>query len=414
MSDSTAEDTVELPVLRAPAEGVPPVVDTPEALSATIASLQAGHGPIAVDTERAHGFRYSSRAYLIQLRRAGAGTHLVDPVAFRTAPEEADLSALGAAIADDEWIIHAATQDTPCLAEVGMLPQTLFDTELAARLLGLPKVGLGALIERYFSVRLLKEHSAADWSLRPLPDSWLAYASLDVELLIELRAKILADLEAAGKQEWARQEFAHLAAIAGRPAPVREDPWRRTSGMNVVRTARGLAVVRELWQTRDEIARRLDRSPSKILPDRAISELAAIKRPTREAMRGIEGFRRRAAKRYEANWLNALDAAMALPDTGLPPLRLASKALPAPRNWERQHPEAYARFLAAREAIGTLAERWQLPPENLLSPEPWRRLAWQPPARITAETVDAALAKYEARRWQRELTVPALVEALQD
>ncbi|GAB3710378.1 HRDC domain-containing protein [Mariniluteicoccus flavus] len=407
-------EAAELPVLAAPADGVPPVVDTPEALAATIESLRSGTGPVAVDAERAHGFRYSTRAYLLQLRREGSGTHLVDPVAFRDAPSEADLSALGEAIADAEWIIHAATQDTPCLVQVRMVPTTIFDTELAGRLLGLPRVGLGALIEHYFGLRLLKEHSAADWSTRPLPDSWLAYAALDVELLIELRNLIEADLERAGKDGWAREEFAHLVEKSTRPTVERVDPWRRLSGIHGVRTPAGMAVARELWHTRDEIARRLDRSPGKILQDKAISEVAGAKEPGRGSVRAHAGFQRRAAKRYEANWIAAIERAQALTKKELPPVHLAPDGPPPPRTWENKDPVAHGRFLRLRETINELATEHDLPAENLLTPDTWRRLAWKPPARADEAAVDAFLIAHEARDWQRGIVVGPLTAALED
>ena len=214
-------------MLTTPIEGVPSIVTTPEALQQTISALRAGSGPVAVDAERAHGFRYSQRAYLIQLRRAGSGTHLVDPIAFG---QPAELSQLGVAVSDAEWVIHAANQDLRCLFEVGMVPRTLFDTELAARLLGYPRVALGTMIEELLGVRLLKEHSASDWSRRPLPQEWLIYAALDVELLIELRSQLATRLVETGKWPWAEQEFAALVASAGvSPEPRRDDSARLTA-----------------------------------------------------------------------------------------------------------------------------------------------------------------------------------------
>ncbi|WP_114559944.1 HRDC domain-containing protein, partial [Desertihabitans aurantiacus] len=297
--DRPASDAPEAegpPVLTAPADGVPPVVDTPDALAATIAALAAGHGPVAVDAERAQGYRYGAEAYLIQLRRAGSGTHLVDPRAFAV-DGVVDLSALAAPIADTEWVIHAASQDLPCLAAVQMVPQRLFDTELAGRLLNRPRVGLGALVEVELGHRLLKEHSAADWSRRPIPEEWLNYAALDVELLLELREVMGRHLEEAGKAGWAEQEFAALAAAAGTAPPVRVDPWRRTSGIHGVRTPTGMAVVRELWLARDEIAQRTDRAPGRVLPDAAIAELATREHPEPADVDRIAGFRRRTAVR---------------------------------------------------------------------------------------------------------------------
>jgi ribonuclease D len=406
-------------LLTEPADGVPPVVTTTEQLNATMVALAAGTGPVAVDAERAHGFRYSQRAYLIQLRRAGSGTHLVDPIAFAPpaggagaqAPT-ADLQPLGAAIADAEWVIHAANQDLPCLHQVGLVPRTLFDTELAARLLGFPRVALGTMLEELLGVRLLKEHSASDWSTRPLPVEWLTYAALDVELLVELRDELAAQLVEAGKDEWARQEFEALAAGAGTVPPPRTDPWRRTSGIHRVRTRRGLGHVAELWYARDEIAQRLDRAPGKILPDAAISELASVADPGRPALRQIPAFSRRQAKRYESVWLEAIADAAATEEAALPPLHVPNEGPPQARLWASRDPEAAARLTAVRDALSAKAADLGLPVENLLTPDFVRRLAWRPPQPLTAETVDAALAASGARAWQRELTVPLLVPAL--
>jgi ribonuclease D len=399
----------EAELLTAPTEGVPPIVSTPAALQRTIAALHAGTGPVAVDAERAHGFRYSQRAYLLQLRRAGSGTHLVDPIAFG---QPADLSSLGDAFADAEWVIHAANQDLPCLYEVGLVPRTLFDTELAARLLGYPRVALGTMIEELLGLRLLKEHSASDWSRRPLPTEWLIYAALDVELLIDLRNKLGARLRETGKWPWAEQEFAALVAGAGISPEPRRDPWRRTSGIHHVHSRRGLAYVAELWFARDAIARQLDRAPSKILPDLAITELAAHKHPDRTTLRKIPAFSRRQARRAEPTWLDALNAAAQLPENALPPMHIPNNGPPQSRLWPAKNPGAAARLAAARAALLTIAERHELPVENLITPEHLRRLAWRPPTPVTEKSVDQALADLGARPWQRELTVATITPLL--
>ena len=406
-------------LLTEPAGGVPPVVDTPEQLRATMAELAAGTGPVAVDAERAHGFRYSQRAYLIQLRRAGSGTHLVDPIAFAPPADgagaqapAADLRPLAAAIADAEWVIHAASQDLPCLFQVGLVPRTLFDTELAARLLGFPRVALGTMLEELLGVRLLKEHSASDWSTRPLPAEWLTYAALDVELLLELRDVLHARLEETGKLDWARQEFAALVAGAGVASERRPDPWRRTSGIHKVRTRRGLAYLAALWAARDDIARELDRAPGRVLADVGLTELAAAGNPGRTALRQIPAFARRQARRFEAAWLTALESVSTLRDSELPPMHVASDGPPQARLWPTKDPAAATRLAAVREALQDMAERHEVPVENLLTPEYVRRLAWRPPTPVTSETVDATLAAYGARPWQRELTVPAIMPLL--
>jgi ribonuclease D len=416
---ATTAIAAEPKLLIEPIDGVPPVVSTAAELETTIAALQAGSGPVAVDAERAHGFRYSQRAYLLQLRRAGSGTHLIDPIALGSTVEAdgsgsqaADLSRLGDAIRDAEWVIHAANQDLSCLFEVGLVPETLFDTELAARLLGFPRVALGTMVEELLGVRLLKEHSAADWSTRPLPKEWLTYAALDVELLLELRDILHARLAEAGKAEWARQEFAALVATAGVQPEPRPDPWRRTSGIHRVRTRRGLGYVAALWYARDAIAARLDRAPGKILADVAITELAAHPAPGRTGMRQIPGFARRQARRYEAEWLAAIESVSRMRDSELPPMHVFSEGPPQARLWPARDPVAAARLAAVRVALQAIADQHGLPVENLLTPEHVRRLAWRPPSPVTEETVDAALQGYGARPWQRQLTVPALTPSL--
>jgi ribonuclease D len=402
--------------LTEPAEGVPAVVTTPAALADTIEQLTVGSGPVAVDAERAHGFRYSQRAYLVQLRRAGAGTHLIDPTAFG---QPANFSRLADAIADAEWVIHAASQDLPCLGELKLVPHYLFDTELAARLLGYPRVALGTMLEGFFGVRLRKEHSASDWSVRPLPAEWLTYAALDVELLLELRDRLAADLTSAGKWNWAQEEFAALVASAGRTVDPRPDPWRRTSGIHRVRTRRGLAYVAKLWQARDDIAQRLDRAPGRILPDLAITDLAVAggdssnAAQARKAIRTMPAFLRRQAKRFEPNWVEAVNAAASLREADLPPLHVPGEGPPHPRLWANKNPEAAGRLARARDALLAQAEQLGLPVENLLTPDHVRRLAWQPPTPITPQTVDAALAASGARRWQRQLTAGLLAKAFQ-
>ena len=406
------DDRPHVRLLERPADGVPPLVNTAEALTATTAALAAGTGPIAIDAERAHGFRYSARAYLVQLRREGAGTHLVDPVAFRRGDAEADLSELQTAL-DDEWLLHAASQDLPCLTEIGLRPARLFDSELAGRLLGYPRVSLGTLTEELLGIQLRKEHSAADWSTRPLPEDWLTYAALDVELLADLRAVLADQLEAAGKAEWAQQEFAALVAGAGAATQTRTDPWRRTSGMHRVRTPRGAAVVRDLWCVRDAIARDLDKAPGRILQDKAISEAAVtLQSADRKSLRAIPGFQRRQAKRYEQNWLTAIDGALRAPRSELPPMHLPADGPPQPRTWPRRNPEAARRLDALRSHVQQLSRDLAVPAENLLTPDVLRRLAWEPPDPAGAEQVDAYLAEHGARAWQRDLLTGPFVRLL--
>ncbi|MGW3951126.1 HRDC domain-containing protein [Streptomyces sp. NPDC004752] len=404
-ADHGGSSAAEAPIpLLEPREGIPPVIADESALAETVAAFAAGSGPVAVDAERASGYRYGQRAYLVQLRRAGAGTALIDPVACP------DLSGLGEALAGVEWVLHAATQDLPCLREIGMVPGRLFDTELAGRLAGFPRVGLGAMVEGVLGFVLEKGHSAVDWSTRPLPEPWLRYAALDVELLVDLRDALEKELDRQGKLDWAQQEF---DAIASAPPPEpRKDPWRRTSGMHKVRRRRQLAVVRELWQTRDQIAQRRDVSPGKVLSDAAIVETALALPGTVHALAALNGFGHRTGRRQLEQWLAAVERARALPEAALPQPGQQVTGPPPPRAWADKDPAAAARLSAARAAVSALAERLALPQENLITPDTVRRLCWEPPKPAGADAVAAALAGYGARPWQIEQVTPALVTAL--
>jgi len=401
------DDVLEPAPLLELRDGLPPVVDTEAALAVTIEAFASGTGPVAIDAERASGYRYSARAYLVQLRREGSGTALVDPIAFE------DLEALGAALGDAEWILHAATQDLPCLAAVGLRPTTLFDTELAGRLLGYPRVGLATLVETVLGRRLRKEHSAVDWSTRPLPEPWLEYAALDVEALVELREVLGRELEESGKAEWARQEFDHL--VHAEPGGPRQDPWRRTSGMHRARGRRALAAVRELWQARNAIAERRDVTPGRIIPDSSIVEAANAMPRDKASLVALKGFRGRGAARYAHQWIEALRIARALPEEELPAVAARYEGPPPPRAWADRDPVAAARLVQARARLKDIADELRLPVENLMTPDYVRRLMWEPPTvtgpELSAE-VTARLADLGARRWQIELTRDVLVEAI--
>ncbi|OKJ37952.1 3'-5' exonuclease [Streptomyces sp. CB02366] len=380
------------------------MVTSDDALAQVIAAFAAGTGPVAVDAERASGYRYGQRAYLVQLRREGAGSALVDPVGCP------DLSGLGSALTGSEWILHAASQDLPCLRDIGMTPTSLFDTELAGRLAGFPRVGLGAMVESVLGYALEKGHSAVDWSTRPLPDPWLRYAALDVELLIDLRDALEEELERQGKLEWAREEFDAIASAP--PAPPRKDPWRRTSGMHKVRRRRQMAVVRELWTARDQVAQRRDISPGKVLGDAAIIEAALALPADVQALSALPGFGHRMGRRQLEQWQAAVDRARALPETALPQPGQQPAGPPPPRSWADKDPAAAARLSAARAAVSELAERLNMPQENLITPDTVRRVCWEPPKSLTPGAVEDTLAGYGARNWQIQQVAPLLVRAL--
>jgi ribonuclease D len=394
--------------LLTPADGVPAVALYASEIARAAAFLASGHGPFAIDAERASGFRYSNRAYLIQIRRAGAGTVLIDPVSHGIDPLDA-MAPVADVLTSDEWILHAADQDLPCLGELGMMPTALYDTELAGRLAGFERVNLAAMVERLLGLALTKGHGAADWSKRPLPADWLNYAALDVEVLLELRAAIAAELEEQGKSRWAAEEFEHLRTYV---APLtRRDRWRRTSGIHKVRAPRTLAAVRELWTTRDRIAQRRDIAPGRILPDAAIINAATNDPDTVEKLTALPVFGGARQRRSAQVWLDALARARTTED-----LPAASESLTGPPpavRWSRRKPDAAARLEAVRNGLTELSERVSVPTENLLTPELVRRLVWDwQPVPDPAPVIDEFLADVGARPWQRELTVPVMAKAL--
>jgi ribonuclease D len=392
-------------VLREPRDGVPEPLTRPEQLADLVRALRAGSGPVALDAERASGYRYSQRAYLVQLRRAGVGTALIDPIALP------DLSAVGEAIGDAEWILHAAAQDLPCLAELGMTPSRLFDTELAGRLLGDERVALGTMVERHLGVGLEKGHSAADWSTRPLPYEWLAYAALDVELLIDLRNVLADELARAGKTEWAEQEF---EAVRAAPGPVaRAEPWRRTSGIHRLRNRRQLAVLRSLWTARDEYAAQRDIAPGRVLPDAAMVEAARTSPGTARELAALPVFGGPRQRRRLDRWFGAIRAARDLPDTDLPAVTGGNgDGMPATTRWRDRDPAAAARLAAARGVVAGVAEEHDVLAQNLLASDVLRRLCWIPPQPITADRVRERLVELGARPWQVELTAGPIAAAL--
>jgi ribonuclease D len=369
-----------------------------------VARIAAGTGPVAVDAERASGYRYSQRAYLIQVFRRGSGSFLFDPIAI------GDFSDLQDAIVDEEWVFHAASQDLPCLREVGLVPTKIFDTELGARIAGFPRVGLGAVVEQLLGITLAKAHSAADWSTRPLPQAWLVYAALDVELLPDLRDSLAEVLEAAGKTRIAEEEF---AAVLGRaPKPPRAEPWRRLSGMNVLRGARALAIARSLWQARDAYAQETDIAPGRTIPDSAIVAAAAAAPGSRAELGALKSFTGRASRSELDRWWAAVEEGQTTED--LPRLRGGGEpSLPPPRAWADRNPAADRRYRAARAAVTARAAELDLPLENLLTPETLRLVSWNPPKTVATETVGATLASHDARPWQVEETASVIAHAFE-
>lgn len=404
-------------LLTAPYDGLPNLITTPSHFEQMLSDLAKGTGPFAVDAERASGYRYSARAYLIQIKRTNGGLHLIDPIPF--GEDHSLFHKLNLLWRDEEVILHASTQDLPCLRELGLSPTRLFDTELAGRIAGMPRVALGTLTETILDISLAKEHSAQDWSIRPLPEDWLTYAALDVELLVDLRDEIEKILEDKGKLSWAEEEFS--AILAAPPPAKRVDPWRRTSGSHKLRKREELVVVRELWLKRDELARELDVSQGRLLSDLAISTLAIAsqvqpltnKKQLEKALRPI-GIRARWMEYCEL-WITAIEAALAIPSDELPPLKVKGDGLPQIKIWRDRFPEKYIPLSHARSRLADAAAERELPVENLLTPELMRKICWNyGGGSASVSDIASDLASWGARPWQIEITSPILSACLDE
>ena len=406
--------TSELTPLLVPRAGVPDVITTQSAFEEMISALLNGVGPIAIDAERASGYKYSQRAYLIQLYRINGGLHLIDPIAIK---DKSLWQKFNDNFANLEWVIHASTQDLPCLLELGLNPQSLFDTELGARIAGSPRVGLGALAESLLEFQLAKEHSAVDWSIRPLKPEWLTYAALDVDVLLDIREKVEEILIEKNKLDWAKQDFSAILSsfkLKQNDQP-KIDRWRKTSGMHKVRDRLTMTIIKDLWLDRDLLAQEMDIAPGRILNDEAIIEIATKKPNTIEAITKVIGWRSKIQSPPYARWLAKLNQSLATPIEKQVELRVQSNNLPPMKVWKERNPLGYARLSHARSNIAALALELDLPVENLVTPELVRKLCWELPKNDQSsyeKYVAEQLKQMGARDWQISQVTPMIAQAL--
>lgn len=404
--------------LTSPEGGTPPVIESPDSLSRAIGELSSGTGPIAIDAERASGYRYSSRAYLIQLFRRGGGLHLIDPIPLAGSSLIGELNQL---IASEESVIHASSQDLECLRDFGIDPKRLFDTELGARIAGCERVGLGPLCENLLEISLAKEHSAVDWSHRPLKSEWLDYAALDVAVLLDVRDKVEELLIAGGKLEWAKAEFEN--SLKPIPGKVRKDPWRKTSGMHQIKSRFELAIIRELWVARDLLAKEIDLAPGRLLSDAVLVEVARQKPDSYEKFLALpimkEKIRNDLQRSHLERWWRVIDGTYSMAESHWPEMRARGDALPPPRVWREKFPIAYIHLQHARLFLGEISQELKIPVENLVQPDLVRRILfddgneqiWQL-GEANQSKVRTALLEAGARNWQVDLTTEPIARAL--
>jgi ribonuclease D len=381
------------------------LIEDETSLQALVRELKETSNPVALDAERASGFRYGQRAYLLQVAIEGKAIYLVDPVAEYAKETWVDFLST---LSNLPWIIHAASQDLPCLTELGLKPSRILDTELAARLLGLPRVALGTLCEHYLKIRLAKEHSAVDWSERPLPAGWLNYAALDVDVLFELWTEVAKDLEVQNKSGIAEAEFAFLLDPVIKEPKV--DRWRSMSGLHEVKDQRALTVAMYLWTAREELAIEKDVAPGRLVPDSSLVAVVKTLPKSRSELSSLKTFAGRASRTFIDTWWKAVEEGSKTKK--LVELRPKPSGIPNHRNWPQKFPDAHARLLASKELMATLSEEQSIPMENILSPDVLRQLCFEPPQPLDSESISLALRSRKVRDWQIELVVPGLVETL--
>ncbi len=380
--------------------GLPKIIDTSEALQVAIDTLSASSAPVGIDTERAQGYRYGSGAWLVQLRREDVGTFLIDPHALP------DLASLGAVL-DSMWILHAADQDLVALEQLGMVPTEIFDTEIAARLMGFERFSLQAVCEQTLGVTLAKMHQNENWSVRPLPPDWLRYAAMDVELLPELHAEMSSQLHKMGRWEWAVEEFEHERT---HPIVPRANRWENLKDLGRLRSGKQLALARELWTVRESIAQETDLAPTRILSNRAILDAATAEPTSRRQLISLPEFRRPRPRQYRDEWWNAVRRANGLTQSEYPSMSLLEPDLneaPPLRHWKKLKPSAVPRLHAMRELVANAVTPYKIDPEVLLLPKLQRKITWHP---LTSRSDDGRFEELqqrllagEARRWQLEL-----------
>lgn len=379
------------------------LIDNQESLINCCNNLEKDEQPYAIDAERASGFKYSQRAYLLQISSATSDIYLIDPTSIK------DLTPLRQLLNNKSWILHAATQDLPCLFELELKPGEIFDTELAARLLSLPHVGLGGLLEDELQITLDKEHSAADWSKRPLPQDWLVYAALDVEFLHQLRKSLTQKLIDNNKLNLAQQEF--IALCSWQSPGLRNDPWRRTSGMHEVRGGQDSAIVRQIWLKRDEIAQQRDIAAGRVLNDAGIVEIAAKKPKTVQELKDLASIKYRPAKNDAEIWFEQLQIALQMGPDQWPVKQKGAESYPAPKSWLEKRPEAYHRLQFVKAQLHKLSEELLIPVEHLCSPDLVKKWCWDKPT-DQLETINDWLISQGARDWQAQNLAPVLLSSL--
>ena len=375
--------------------------------------LAQGTGWCAVDTERASGFRYHNRVCLLQIRRAGAGTMLIDV----ESDPQATTDFIGRVLADTGWVVHAASTDLPYLEQLRLRPPQLFDTELAGRFLGFHRVNLAAMVEHYLGARLRKNHGGEDWSRRPIPSEWLDYAALDVEYLLPLADAMRSELtQQHPKDEWVAEECDYLTRVYRGYSPTPKS-WEDLKGVHGLRTSKQLQVARWLWRVREKLARASDTAVSRLLPDKALVALATELPTTVPKVMRTPGYppRLRRKARY---WANQVDKALRTAQDRWPepfPIPTYRDTPPSRYTWSRYYPESFPKLTMVREELARVAAQVEIPVENMIQSSDTNEIVWrsQELKEVTDDTeLLELLQRLQIRPWQQKLCLPIFTSIL--
>lgn len=362
-----------------------PAVITSAAALADLADRLRAAPRVALDTEAASFHRYVDRVYLLQVS-TDRDTALIDPL------EVTDLAPIGALLASPavECILHDADYDLRILdRDYGFTARRLWDTRVAAQLAGETSFGLGALLEKHFGIRLSKQLQRADWSRRPLTDEMIAYAAADTAHLPALRDLLETQLRQLGRLHWAEEEFARLEEVRWTTKAPEGQAFLAVKGAKALRPPQ-LAVLRALWEWRDEHARALDRAPFRILPNDALVALARAAPQSGTDLRRTPTMPARLADRYGGELVNVIRAARALPESAWPRLER--------RRRERPDPDLEERLTRLKALRAGRAPAVGLDPGLVCANAVLVAIARAAPA--TSAVLDAIPG---LRRWQREI-----------
>ncbi len=359
-------------------------VHTETELEEAAAALRASD-LIAVDTEAAGYHRYHDRMCLLQLSTRD-DTYLVDTLAVP------DIRMLGPLLSEEgrEVVLHDAEYDLRLLARDHLVRiGNLFDTKIAAQLLGEPAIGLGALVEKYLGLKMDKKHQRADWAQRPLPQDMLEYAAEDTRHLARLRDALRGALEERGRWSWAEEEFRIREDADWSPAPRDPDTYLKIKNTRDL-TPPQLAALRELHAWREGIASKRDVAPFRVVSNEVLVALSRALPSKESALAGTAGVPGSIAERYGREMFQALERAASLRPDQLPQ-RPRTRGRPAP---DPELDKLVERLKTARDKA---AEELGLD-RGFLMP----RQQLEDVARSGAKTLEDLAKVPDMRRWQVE------------